>query len=76
MPAHTHTPAELAALEAETGLQLVGYLAVGDPVALLPILGRAALTEAQRRRLVAGLNGRGVELVALPQVEQQGRRAG
>ena len=33
---HTHTPAELAALERATGLELVGYLAAGEPRTLLP----------------------------------------
>jgi hypothetical protein len=73
----THSPDELAALERSTGLRLLGYLAAGEPVTLLPILGRVELGEAQRRRLVAALNRAGLPVVAeAPQVEQQGRRAG
>ena len=71
---YTHTPAELAALERATGLELVGYLAAGEPRTLLPILARVALSAAQRRRLVLGLNRVGLAEVA--QVEGQGRQVG
>jgi hypothetical protein len=72
---HTHAPAELGELEASTGLHLVGYLAVGSPFALVPVLSGRRLSLEARRELVARLNGRGVPIVAeRPQVEQQGRR--
>jgi hypothetical protein len=68
-PPHTHSPAELARLEAATGLQLVGFLATDAPRTLLPILGRVELTPAQRRRLVLGLNRAGLAVGEAPPVE-------
>lgn len=66
----THTAAELAALEAATGLELYGYLHA--PPVLLPILGAPGRTVEQRRALVLRLARAGLPVAAdLPQVEAE-----
>lgn len=59
-----HDPAELGALEASTGLHFIGYLAVGTPAALVPILTGKRLDDDARRALVRKLNGRELAPVA------------
>lgn len=67
----THSPAELAALEAATGLELYGYLHA--PPVLLPILGAPGRTVEQRRALVLRLARAGLPVAAdFPQVEAAG----
>lgn len=67
---HTHDAGEIAALEAASGLHLLGYLLAGAPGTLVPILSGRQLSEQARRELVARLNGRGVPIVAdTPPVE-------
>lgn len=64
---HSHDAGEIAALEQQTGLYLIGYLAAGSPFVLLPILGGRPLSLEARRELVARLNGRGLPIVATPE---------
>jgi hypothetical protein len=57
MPTYSHTAAEIAALEASTGLALLCWLDPGDGGPLLPVLARAEQVAARRARALQ-LNGR------------------
>lgn len=57
MPIYTHTPAEVASLEALSGLQLLCWIDPGQG-GLVPVLGRADGPAARRRYLALELNGR------------------
>jgi hypothetical protein len=56
---YSYTPAELDALEKQTGLRLLCYLDPGDGGPLLPVLGKAgqALDDEERCQLARRLSG-------------------
>lgn len=68
---HTHSQAELTALERATGLTFVGFLDAGD--VLLPILVRPGRTPSEIRALVLRLNNRYVA-PAPPETAQAEKR--
>lgn len=55
---HTHSPAELTAIENATGLHLAGYVLAGEPATAVPIFVRAERAQADRRRIVLRMNDR------------------
>jgi hypothetical protein len=57
MPTYSHTAAEIATLEAATGLALLCWLDPGDGGPLLPVLARVEQVAARRARALQ-LNGR------------------
>lgn len=59
MPIRTHTPAEVAGLEALSGLQLLCWIDPGRG-GLVPVLGRADVPAARRPHLALELNERAV----------------